>query len=57
MHASSSSYHMQVKGIIIIITTDDILQLIAYVNYINDLAHLYVGHTDFWIQVHPWSRV
>jgi hypothetical protein len=38
------------------LSTDDIRQLIAYVNHINDLAHLHVGHTAFWIQLHPWSR-
>jgi hypothetical protein len=29
------------------LSTDDIRQLIAYVSYINDLAHVYVGHADF----------
>jgi hypothetical protein len=38
------------------LSTDDIRQVIAYVNYINDMAHLHAGHTDFWIQLHPWSR-
>jgi hypothetical protein len=36
------------------LSTDNIRQLIAYVNYINDLD--LAGHTGFWIQLHPWSR-
>ena len=35
--------------------TDDTRQLMAYVNYINEQAHL-AGHTASWIKFLPWSR-
>ena len=47
-HRDTDDWHCDLR-------TNDIRQLIAYVNHINDLAHL-VGHTVFWIQLHPWSR-
>jgi hypothetical protein len=37
------------------LSTDDIPQLIAYVNYINERAQL-AGHTVSWIKLLPWSR-